>query len=800
MSQEEMVDLIRPRTHCSWYKVVLFNRLLQTLQGEKFKYLVWIDADACVVNPNVTIEALIELGGGKDLIIAEDMTPSHQINAGVMIIKRSAWSAQLFKDIWDSVGYNYCQKWGGKAAYEQSAMCFYLRAQGEGLENFGPPFHSYEGGQPIKRTAHVCVLPSRVLNSNKGWSNSKATPSQLQLQLCSTAVPFDVGRLTDRAFVECGAPQVDPTFIFHAVGCSPKLGAMIEMVRSHEQAAITKRAVVAVAEDDEADEAAEVRNDTLGDAVMYPLCDATSVHSARPLQHALYGPGGEVLGFGGENRQQQQQQQRGGTPTPSLSAGLLRALELVNPRYVLGRRVEDQDLHNLVDRMLAAIGGNAGGGEGGGGSGEGGGGLDDDAITISSVDLRSNRITAVGVEYLAQLLTQAPIDAKSACVLPPPNKVESKVVEVDTAAVTLCAAAKGESVSDAQARMKDRILQQQQARMKERILQQRRGHAAHDKQPPQRDEQQLMARCCGDEKIRGGGRVHRGEGGVLSVGVRSLYLGWNRLTHFMPTRATDQAEEKGGEGARVGRKEMPVDSHCRESSARMLRGRDQSHQDSTSDTTAGGSSICIGFGALANALRMNRTLTFLELCSTGLNDVDAIALAAGMGPNRTLTALDLSNNLIGDEGMTSVADAMAQRLPLLSPTLILQHQQQQKHQLRQLPSQPPQPPPPPQQAQAHAQAEEGPSSFCLDVSGNAGIGDEGGKSLLRVLHVLAERAKAERDGGGYEQEAADADQVSVRRLWQLRLHVAKTGIGNATLRAMREFDEGLIGQWKPKMW
>ena len=46
LSQEEMVDEIRPRTHCSWYKVVMLNRLLR---AGRFKWLVWIDADAVVV-------------------------------------------------------------------------------------------------------------------------------------------------------------------------------------------------------------------------------------------------------------------------------------------------------------------------------------------------------------------------------------------------------------------------------------------------------------------------------------------------------------------------------------------------------------------------------------------------------------------------------------------------------------------------------------------------------------------------------------------------------------------------------
>jgi hypothetical protein len=50
-----MLAAIRPRDHLTWYKVLLINELLADHQWE---WVVWLDADAVVVRPEVTVEAL----------------------------------------------------------------------------------------------------------------------------------------------------------------------------------------------------------------------------------------------------------------------------------------------------------------------------------------------------------------------------------------------------------------------------------------------------------------------------------------------------------------------------------------------------------------------------------------------------------------------------------------------------------------------------------------------------------------------------------------------------------------------
>ena len=79
------------------------------------------------------------------------------VNAGVLLVRVSAWSRQLWKEVWE------CDKYDDVFFYEQSALLRRLRAKREGLELLPPgvPFHSYLPGarKGVKLYAHVAVLP-----------------------------------------------------------------------------------------------------------------------------------------------------------------------------------------------------------------------------------------------------------------------------------------------------------------------------------------------------------------------------------------------------------------------------------------------------------------------------------------------------------------------------------------------------------------------------------------------------------------------------------------------------------------
>ena len=63
----------------------------QGLQDDTLSHIIWIDADACVVRPDVTCEKLVEEAGGRDIIIAEDMNPVSKLSAGVIVIANTPW-------------------------------------------------------------------------------------------------------------------------------------------------------------------------------------------------------------------------------------------------------------------------------------------------------------------------------------------------------------------------------------------------------------------------------------------------------------------------------------------------------------------------------------------------------------------------------------------------------------------------------------------------------------------------------------------------------------------------------------
>ena len=70
------------------------------LRTNNIRYIMWIDADAAVVDHSVTVEEKIAMGGQRDLIVAEDMNPGCLVNAGVLLVRNSAFSRGLWDDVW----------------------------------------------------------------------------------------------------------------------------------------------------------------------------------------------------------------------------------------------------------------------------------------------------------------------------------------------------------------------------------------------------------------------------------------------------------------------------------------------------------------------------------------------------------------------------------------------------------------------------------------------------------------------------------------------------------------------------
>lgn len=165
----------RPERHPTWNKVALITELLgMLLRGrgdampiaESTTHLLWVDADAVVLQHDVTVESLwAGLPDSIELLIGEDVTPACPINAGVLCVRVSEWSLALWRDVWSSPR---SQKFYNRTYHEQSALLRQLAYRGEGLDFASKqPFHSYAGGRAAPKVfPHVCVLPRHAFNTN----------------------------------------------------------------------------------------------------------------------------------------------------------------------------------------------------------------------------------------------------------------------------------------------------------------------------------------------------------------------------------------------------------------------------------------------------------------------------------------------------------------------------------------------------------------------------------------------------------------------------------------------------------
>eukprot|EP00965_Chrysotila_dentata_P217528 6190051-Pleurochrysis_carterae.AAC.1 len=92
-------------------------------------HLLWIDADAVVLRQERRIEELLgQYGksacGAADLLIGEDLTPACLVNAGVLLIRVSQWSRELWADVWDGPS---SKKFYQRHFHEQSVLMKQVR-------------------------------------------------------------------------------------------------------------------------------------------------------------------------------------------------------------------------------------------------------------------------------------------------------------------------------------------------------------------------------------------------------------------------------------------------------------------------------------------------------------------------------------------------------------------------------------------------------------------------------------------------------------------------------------------------
>lgn len=118
------VKLDRPTP---WHRV----RLIPELFKLDYEYVLWIDADAVIVDQSRNI--LEEVETGKDLYIVEHAHPEFESskvpNTGVMLARNCPWSVSFFDDLWKMDEYEEHPWWENAAAMK---MFGYLNLLDEG--------------------------------------------------------------------------------------------------------------------------------------------------------------------------------------------------------------------------------------------------------------------------------------------------------------------------------------------------------------------------------------------------------------------------------------------------------------------------------------------------------------------------------------------------------------------------------------------------------------------------------------------------------------------------------------------
>ena len=76
----------------AWFKI---KALIKEVESKKHDYILWIDADAIILNQNFDIKQILDKS--KSLYISRDF---NNLNSGVMLLKCDEFSIALLKEVW----------------------------------------------------------------------------------------------------------------------------------------------------------------------------------------------------------------------------------------------------------------------------------------------------------------------------------------------------------------------------------------------------------------------------------------------------------------------------------------------------------------------------------------------------------------------------------------------------------------------------------------------------------------------------------------------------------------------------
>lgn len=153
--------------HLAWSKVALLGHLLEALFPDSelgckvmdFEYIVWIDADAMVLDHAIQLQEFVELAKGADFIIGEDMADTDLLNTGLMFFRCSSkWCKEMLRRWWSDSD----PQWHNEVCWDQTGLCRLLSQDGFGLEKL---WYSWAGGLRYKCwRGHIFVIDCGSFN------------------------------------------------------------------------------------------------------------------------------------------------------------------------------------------------------------------------------------------------------------------------------------------------------------------------------------------------------------------------------------------------------------------------------------------------------------------------------------------------------------------------------------------------------------------------------------------------------------------------------------------------------------
>ena len=128
-----------------WTKILLIQKFLECNEPH-YDYLVWVDADIIILNPELTIQSFIErLMNGKDIMYSKDF--GGWVNNGVIFVKNTQNSYDYFKESWNHTN-EFCREQGSMDMlyrYNWNNCQSFIEIT-DNSQEYNPVWHQYKYG------------------------------------------------------------------------------------------------------------------------------------------------------------------------------------------------------------------------------------------------------------------------------------------------------------------------------------------------------------------------------------------------------------------------------------------------------------------------------------------------------------------------------------------------------------------------------------------------------------------------------------------------------------------------------